>query len=245
MNLRERFPKAWSACSYLFEYLSNLLFLTVLIPCIRKRRIKKWQDHVERYVSIASPTSIGATRIRFVAGHLDILDRKFGFLLAFHALIATVATLYINVTLPRPVHGFPTPLHRFAYVWAMTTFLCLLGFSRAKWGDLGGPEKGAEDRHVVSLIKSVVTRSAGLRLCVFLTVAEIVLLVWAVRSEGPHDFVQPEPKRIAVIGPFSTRVACSTDPRLEAKIEETASIIQRTNVSKVRIVGEGDAMPVA
>jgi len=208
---------------------------------IRKRRIKKWQHHVNCYTRIAGNSPIGATRIKFVAGHLDILDRKFGFLLAFHALLATV---YVNVALPHPVDHFPLPFQLFAKIWVVAIVLCLLGFAQAKWGDLGDPQNyaEAEKQHVNSLVKAVVTRSAGLRFCVFLTMAEILILVLAVRSEVP--LVHREPKRIALIGPFSTGVACSTAPNLEKGIEDAASTIQNTDAIKLRIVGGTDAMPL-
>jgi hypothetical protein len=242
---------------------------TALIPCVRNRRIRKWHDHVARYTEIAtnvgqtsarasgpSPTPeqlaaapagavlypAGATRIRFVAGHLDILDRKFGYLLTFHALIATVATLYINVALAHPIDHFPHCFRAFAAVWLVTTVFCLLGFARARWGDIGGAGDDAEHLQVDSLIRAVVTRSSLLRSSVILTFAEILLLVLAVRATGLQNVVPPKPNRIALIGPFSPGVACSTS--FEKDIEDAASTIQKTNASKLRIIGGSDAMPV-
>src|SRR5207248_7561363 len=86
------------------EYLGDLL---LVIPSCRKKRMDAWEQHVNTFDLIASrgkPPRLGTKRIDFVAGHLDILDRKFSSLLTFHGLMASVVGLYLNVSLPHPIH---------------------------------------------------------------------------------------------------------------------------------------------
>jgi hypothetical protein len=75
-------------------------------------------------------------------------------------------------------------------------------------------------------------------------VFELALLVFAVRRESYRNLVQPDPTLVRLIGPFSPGIACSSDPNLKRQIEDAASQIQKTNVSELHIVGQGDAMPV-
>src|SRR5438046_1428540 len=132
-----------------------------------------WEQHVNTFDLIASrgkPPRLGTKRIDFVAGHLDILDRKFSSLLTFHGLMASVVGLYLNVSLPHPIHHLSSSFRRFWLVWTITTILCLLGVWRAKWGDLGGgPAQDAERKQVLALIESVMNRTALFRLAIILT----------------------------------------------------------------------------
>jgi hypothetical protein len=62
-------------------------------------RSEMWRDHVDTFSKIASykePEKEGSSKIDYVAGHLDIIDRKFGVLLQGQGLIGVVVSLGIS-----------------------------------------------------------------------------------------------------------------------------------------------------
>lgn len=233
------------------EYWDDVRLLTILGDS-RNERIDAWIKHVNTYGYIVSggkcPPPFGNERIRFVAGHLDILDRKFGILLTFHGLMATLAGLYLNFALPHPLRHIPFLFALFALCWLATTALCLLGLVRATWGDLGKDKNAAkaEIRQVKILIEQVVSRTAMFRLAVPLTIIGILLFLasvaWTANDGGRANYSNSEP--IATIGPFSPGVGCSVHPMLESRIKEAVSAIQRDRVRSIRIVGVTDAQPI-
>lgn len=74
--------------------------------------IEAWKGYVKTYQDIvndsktAKPLGVSETGIQFVAGHLDILDRKFGILMTFQGLMATIVAIYISASLPHPVTNY-------------------------------------------------------------------------------------------------------------------------------------------
>lgn len=59
-------------------------------------RSKMWLDHVHTYSRLKNrgdPAKSGSTEIDYAAGHLDIIDRKFGVLLTIQSLIGFVISL--------------------------------------------------------------------------------------------------------------------------------------------------------
>jgi len=229
-------------------------------------KIEKWRDHADVYTKIADSkaNNLSDIRIQFVAGHLDILDRKFGILLTFQGLMATIVTLYISAALPHPVTQLPSDFKVFAWVWVLTTALCVAGMAWVRWGNLGSLQKiedengnvpverlrKAEDGHVWSLLRSFRSRSVLYNCAVFFTLVGIAALTWAV-SHGDAASVLPGPPLSSVtmptqaIGPFPTGVGCSDLPQLESGIAEAASNIEKDKVSGVLIIGGSDAEPIS
>jgi hypothetical protein len=78
---------------------------------------------------------------------------------------------------------------------------------------------------------------------------EVVFLVLAlatvVRSNDTSRANLSNSMPIAMIRPFSSGVGCSTLPALQPGIAEAVAKIQRDKVSRVRIVGVADAMPIS
>src|SRR5207302_7673447 len=59
-------------------------------------RSKMWLDHIQTYSKIKNrgePAKTGSTEIDYAAGHLDIIDRKFGVLLTVQSLIGFVISV--------------------------------------------------------------------------------------------------------------------------------------------------------
>lgn len=248
--------------------------------CLRQfqeRRKDLWLEHVDtfaklktNYYQVTEPTSetktkqplipdpqhplMGSARIDFVAGHLDILDRKFGVLLQVQALIAVTAGVLVNafkdsllpllygvgpwailvaltfwllalflmfaricwlakdrkravltivillaVAIAAAIALFLTDFHPHVdwlsiagaglvtfliTVWIVTTFLCLRGAGRARWGEMNAVSNRAEaieqeEAQVEALVQSVVSRSAKYRAAVLLMFVGLTGLIVA------------------------------------------------------------------
>ncbi len=235
------------------EYLSDVFALTIFGKLTRQKRIGAWKKHVENFNKIASGDALhpllGTTRIEFLGGHLDILDRKFGMLVTFHGLMATAAALYLNIAYPHPLRHLSSSFMAFVGVWLLTTSVCLTAMMWVKWGDLGSSESNnineIEEEHVTTLIGSVVTRTSLFRSAVLLTIGGIVLLgvaVWTTDGRTPTGLNE---KLLATIGPFTSGVGCSTHQSLKDGIDEAVAKIDKGKLTRIRIVGSGDAVPIA
>ena len=252
-NLSEAIKKSF--CEFFGEWL--LLAPAPCSPCFRMR-VSAWWNHVSTFnrialaekIKLGDPLPLGIIRINFIAGHLDILDRKFGSLLTFHSLMATIAAVYVVNFFQfqrHPVRDLSgsVVLIIFWVLWVFTTLICLSGLSRVKWGELKAtvPLRLAEKKQVLSLIRSVIRRTARFRLAVLLTTVEIGLLLGSVWMA--YSSVTPDAPTIhARIGPFTSGVGCSTLPNLDLGIAEAILKIQQSKATKIHIVGSADAMPM-
>jgi len=158
---------------------------------IRHKRLTEWELHVNAYKALKAhlvlPSLPGTEGIDFIAGHLDILDRKLGSLLTFHGMLAAVVGLYLNVFLSGRVGQLSGWFWAFAVVWMATTLLCLLAMAWVPWGNLGDkptiPE--AESGQIQALIGTVITPTAFFRLAVPLTFIWLLLFAltaWTTKS---------------------------------------------------------------
>jgi hypothetical protein len=136
------------------EYLQDMCLSTVFFTtAIRQKRLTEWELHVDAYKALKAhlvlPSLPGTERIDFVAGHLDILDRKLGSLLAFHGMLATGLYLTAMAWVPWGNLGDKQTIHT------------------------------AEKEQIQALIKTVITRTAFFRLAVPLTVIWLLLFAYA------------------------------------------------------------------
>jgi hypothetical protein len=158
--MNQMMPKHWR------EYLQDMSLSTVFFKeSIRHRRLTEWELHVNAYKALKAhlvlPSLPGTEGIDFIAGHLDILDRKLGSLLTFHGMLAAVVGLYLNVFLSGRVGQLSGWFWAFAVVWMATTLLCLLAMAWVPWGNLGDKQtfQEAESGQIQALIGTVITRT--------------------------------------------------------------------------------------
>jgi hypothetical protein len=223
--------------------------------------VARWERHVEAYEDIKAhlvlPRLLGTEGIDFIAGHLDILDRKLGSLLTFHGLFATVVGLYLNVFfLSGRVGKLSWWFWAFASVWMGTTLLCVYAMARFPWGNLADkPRTQAKEKQIHTLVKAVVIRTALFRLAVPLTFLWLILFAVAASRSGNHSetarrqspptppvVVSPEHTELLItVGPFSSGVGCSALKILGDDIDKAVSGIQRIKPTRVRIIGFADA----
>jgi hypothetical protein len=250
------------------EYFQDMFLLTWLKKGTRNCRLEAWTKHVHAFKALKAhlvtgdmvcPWPLGTEGIDFIAGHLDILDRKLGSLLTFHGMIATVVGLYLNFFLTGRVGRLSFWFWVFAFVWIATTLICLLAMAWVPWGDLGGkPIPQAEAEQIQALIETVVTRTAFFRLAVPLTACWLLLFLVAAlttrngnndRSSQPSQPTSSTPagtinavhsELLGTIGPFTSGFGCSALP-LEDSVLNALSGIQRVNPSKIRLIGSADA----
>jgi len=152
----------------------------------RNERFENWKKHVNKFATIkCEEKPWGATRIEFTAGHLDILDRKFAFLLTFQALLSGIITLAVNALKPESFYQagklgiWLLVLLAIGFIlWVVNTLLCLSGVRRVTWGDLWKTDatEEAEKAHVDALLIEVVKRTAKFRVAVSLTVGSVLLI---------------------------------------------------------------------
>src|ERR1700751_2720888 len=126
-----------SKLKHLGQYLFDMLPLTPFLPAsCRAERIKAWKNHASQYRKLVLSSKKdppgpgpGTERIDFVAGHLDILDRKFASLVTFLGLVATVATLTLNIAYNHPLTCLSGWFIAFWVAWAITTVWCVIGMA--------------------------------------------------------------------------------------------------------------------
>jgi hypothetical protein len=222
--------------------------------------IARWERHVEAYEDIKAhlvlPRRLGTEGIDFIAGHLDILDRKLGSLLTFHGLFAAVVGLYLNVFMVGHIGQLSFWFWAFAFVWLGTTLLCVSAVARFPWGNLADkPRAQAQKEQVQTLVKAVVIRTALFKLAVPLTFIWLIFFIAAAWRSGNHSDVAsqqspPTPPVIAnhertelliTVGPFSSGVGCSALKVLGDDIDKAASGIQRIKPTRVQVIGFADA----
>jgi MFS family permease len=250
--------------AHLLEYFQDISLCTAFKTHFRKDRVTAWTNHVNAFKALKAhlvlPALLGTDGIDFVAGHLDILDRKLGSLLTFHGMAATVVGLYLNVFLSGRVGQLSGWFWAFGFVWIANTLLCLLAMAWVPWGNLGDKPTlwEAEEKQIEGLITSVVIRTALFRLAVPLTAIWLLLFActaWTTKNVTDKQLgaipcpIVPKvsgassAKRtelLAIVGPFASGVGCSLLP-LEHGIQETVSGIQRVNPTRVQLVGLADA----
>ena len=164
----------------------------------------KWNDtgaakEEKEEIVLDNALEWGETRIKFLSDHLDILDRKFGVLLQFQALLGIVVTILLsfkqreNIKLVWFSGSFQWWLYLLGVIgifWLVGTILCLTGIRRIVWGDMGeavakkDPHHteppfvtDAEERHVGGLVDEIIERTAKFRLAVGTTIWNIFFLV--------------------------------------------------------------------
>jgi hypothetical protein len=263
-------PKHWR------EYLQDMSLATVFFKeSIRHKRLTEWELHVNAYKALKAhlvlPSLPGTEGIDFIAGHLDILDRKLGSLLTFHGMLAAVVGLYLNVFLSGRVGQLSGWFWAFAVVWMATTLLCLLAMAWVPWGNLGDkptiPE--AETGQVQALIGTVITRTAFFRLAVPLTFIWLLLFALTAWTTKKGTDVQlnshpppsggtevgssshPPPNRgangakhselLGTVGPFTSGFGCSNRPVLEDGVLKALLGVQRISPTTIRLIGSADA----
>ena len=132
--------------SLLYEIVEDLPFF---LPSRRRRfveeRTRLWEKHIQAFASIThgstDPSLWRATRIELLRGNLDLLDRKFGILLQFQGLLGIVASMLLG-GFKDILAGDPIAivlLSLFGGLWFTTTFVCVRGVGRIRWGDLWKP----------------------------------------------------------------------------------------------------------
>ncbi|HWF02701.1 MAG TPA: hypothetical protein VHA06_03390 [Candidatus Angelobacter sp.] len=154
--------------------------IALLLPWKRgeeiiERRCNVWDAHINRFTILKCGTGqVGDARLKFVTEHLDILDRKFGVLLQFQALLATIGSI-IFTGLYRATQsqgeysdGFKWILGSVCVLWIIDTLLCLAGIRRIVWGDMSTPSNPsvAEQIQVGALRTEVIKRTAKFRVAV-------------------------------------------------------------------------------
>ena len=143
----------------------------------QKERIEHWREHAQTWREMIDENR--TDRIRFLSGHLDILDRKFGTLLQFQGLLpVAIATLLSGMRVV-PNSNFRLILGAFGVSWLVNTLFCLLGVRRLEWGDLWlyrGDRGQAEDNHINRLIRAIVLRTSEFRIAAAITLLEILLI---------------------------------------------------------------------
>jgi hypothetical protein len=158
----------------LFNYLTDLakdLSLFTSTDAVVKR-MGLWQDHAEAYGRLKGGRVDG---IDFLAYHLDVLDRKFGFVLSFYGLLGVALGLKLN----EGPNGWSPTLVLLAGIWAVGLIICLKGLARVRWGrGLSSLRDQTEDvrNHCTTLAESVVNRTAWLRLSNLLITIIITVL---------------------------------------------------------------------
>lgn len=156
-------------------------WLTELIMLLSRseqdQRIAHWKEHAQTWKEMV--TAKCTDRVAFLAVHLDILDRKFGTLLQFQALLPIAITLLLSGLRIVPDARFRVALGIFSLFWLINTVLCLQCLKRLAWGDLwryrGDPIAG-EDDHVNKLVPEIVLRTAEFRIAAAITTFEIILI---------------------------------------------------------------------
>jgi hypothetical protein len=149
----------------------------------QRRRVDHWKDHVTTLAKIACPDGrLGAKRIDILVSHLDILDRRFGALLSFQGLLATVTVFSLapfSSTLTTLWWGEAAVLGAIAVIWYFDTYHCLRGLGRVIWGDMWAHSNdlvAAEQDQVDRLSESVMMRTARYRTATLLLVLNLLLL---------------------------------------------------------------------
>jgi hypothetical protein len=92
-----------------------------------------WRRHVDTFSQIKAreeQDKIGSSKIDYVAGHLDIIDRKFGVLLTVQSLIGFVVSLTLNTFKDDLLRLFKIPLWQIA----VTELVLLAVFLIFAWG---------------------------------------------------------------------------------------------------------------
>ncbi|AFM24846.1 hypothetical protein [Desulfomonile tiedjei] len=183
---------------YVFQPVMRLLFPFIELD----DRKARWRRHVEVFTQLENcKTRFGPSTkadavvsgIKFIAGHLQVLDAKFASLLQFQALLAVAAGLLLRIgeqkIQPLSLEG----LAWLAPLWFATTFFCLVGANWFIWGELQPPHqdqnlssldrgvKAAED-HLDKMITVVINRTTLFRIAWLLTFVSVLLL---------HYFVVP------------------------------------------------------
>jgi len=119
--------------------------------------------------------------IDLIVGYLDVVDRKLGAVLQLQALLATVASLLLNVLVKTgqsiATISVPWPLKAFGVVFIVNTMICLICVTNIYFGDLS---KVDEKAYVKRQIHQVMMRTAGFRLAVPLTFLSVVFLAWSI-----------------------------------------------------------------
>lgn len=154
-----------------------------------KQRCEKWDQHIASYARIkCGENCVRDARIQFVKDHLDVLDRKFGVLLQFQALIATTGSIIFtglyrtSQNIPAYSHSYKRLVGTMCGLWVIDAILCLSGMRRLFWGDMAhfeddSPHKPtAEQVHVGALRTEVIKRTAKFRVAVSILVFMVALL---------------------------------------------------------------------
>jgi len=93
-------------------------------------RSKMWLDHIRTYSKIknhGAPT--GSVEIDYAAGHLDVIDRKFGALLTIQSLIGFVISVTVGAFKERLFHLLAVPKDKLLY----TIVVLFVGFIVSAW----------------------------------------------------------------------------------------------------------------
>jgi len=152
-------------------------------------RCRMWDCHITQFAVIqCEGDPVRATRINFVKDHLDVLDRKFGVLLQFQALVATAGSI-IFTGLYKAGDGnsdysrsFKHLLGVMCVLWVVDALLCLYGIRRLLWGDMWhfkvdpGTHPTPEQVQVGALRTEVIKRTAKFRVAVTILVYLVTLL---------------------------------------------------------------------
>jgi hypothetical protein len=174
-------------------------------------RLRHWISHVNTYVGLKDTSSVGQNvhekeekthrlsiddqirnvpfhewkteRIDFAIKHLDILDGKFGFLLAVQAFLAAGVGFAVSAF---PWEKLTKPTDRLLYlsrsfwlifvvssviIWLINVIISLFGMHRIIWGHMWRYERlqEAEWTQVLALLVRIVKRTARFRVAIVLT----------------------------------------------------------------------------
>ena len=151
------------------------------------RRCQMWDCHITRFTTLKCGNGpVGDTRIKYVTDHLDVLDRKFGVLLQFQALMAATGSVIVTGMYKAAQgdysDGVKHLLEAACVLWVIDTLLCLAGIRRLVWGDMGhfeatpGVNPTAEEVQVGAFRAEIIKRTAKFRVAVTILLIMVTLL---------------------------------------------------------------------
>jgi hypothetical protein len=166
-----------------------------------------WDCHIARFTILKCGNGpVGDSRIKYVTDHLDVLDRKFGVLLQFQALLATSGSVIVTglykATLGQGDYsdGAKYLLEVMCVLWVVDTLLCLAGIRRLVWGDMGpfdakaSANSTAEAVQVGAFRAEIIKRTAKFRIAVAILLIMVTMLpaMICVAINRTFDFLATE-----------------------------------------------------
>jgi hypothetical protein len=239
-------------------------------------RVEQWTEHSTVYSqlklaqTVPSASSPGTTRIDYLSGggRLAILDSKFSTLLTLQSLMGVLMTLAASNLRPQIEAAlkcwgwWATALVALPILlWIITVFGCIITLGNVRWGDLWkeGTQEEKERRYVEELVRTVVVRTAMLR--VFSAIALIDLLLncfvvlllvgtsWPKPVDKDPSPIRPAPVQGLKAAPpswyaFNSGQSCADDNDIGAWIKEIADSVFKSTSRKGVSIASADVRPL-